>query len=71
MTVGQLIDELHNYPVEMRVVATWEGCIACVRPENISVAGEWLVINVDQYELDVPATLNKQLQIYGSKLGKI
>lgn len=58
MTVGQLIDELHNYPVEMRVVATWGGCISGVRPKNISVAGEWLAINVDQYELDVPSELS-------------
>ena len=59
MTVGELQKKLAGYPVDMPVMAEWEGCMAYVQPEAFGVervskgfeedACDCLVIDVEAY----------------------
>ena len=36
LTVKELIEKLSEYPMDMPVMAEWEGVVAYIRPENFS-----------------------------------
>lgn len=53
MTVAELIAELQKHDPSMPVLATWEGVLAGIRPENFEV-GEYdgrqqLTLDVEMY----------------------
>jgi hypothetical protein len=53
MTVAELIAELHKHAPGMPVLATWEGVLAGIRPENFAVeeydGRQQLTIDVEMY----------------------
>lgn len=53
MTVAELIAELNKHAPDMPVLATWEGVLAGIRPENFAVeeydGRQQLTIDVEMY----------------------
>lgn len=53
MTIAELIDELQKHDSNMPVLATWEGVLSGIRPENFGIqeygGRKQLTIDVEIY----------------------
>lgn len=53
MTAGELSEELAEYPDDMPVYATWEGCTVSIRRECFTVG---LILGKPALQIDVDLT---------------